>query len=348
MSILELRDFCVKQTELISGFDYHVKNVCKYDNLKKWSGNFGKHLKNDVYIARSIEIKPFIIGLLPSRSEVYGGSFIVGSENNYLEDQLPPGSAKSLNDFTLHNEQFVNEEFVNEECLLLARYGHNTWGHWMGELLPKAVIAEKKFKYVVSKNIIENEVQSLSYYGINKDRLVFLDPKNKYIFNNLSATSKIYDSLMFNPKFAEELRGPLKSRVPGKKIAFFRGGLKRIIINQSQIRQFLEKDKWEVIDIEKQTFKDQITLFMEAEYIFSNLGSGLSGLLYCDKGIKVISAAPAKFGDRFFYAMIQEGNGFYADLRGEIKEIGSVPDRDDNFILELPSLRKAILALEAF
>ena len=57
--------------------------------------------------------------------------------------------------------------------------------------------------------------------------------------------------------------------------------------------------------------------------IFGVLGSDLTNLIYSPAGVKVISVAPATFGDRFFYALILSREGQQIDLRGPI----TVPDQ---------------------
>ena len=52
--------------------------------------------------------------------------------------------------------------------------------------------------------------------------------------------------------------------------------------------------------------------------VFGTLGSGLTGLIYAPVGVHVLSVAPHLFGDWFFYALVADRRGRYADVRGPI------------------------------
>ena len=69
-----------------------------------------------------------------------GGEFLLSADGALLREQIAPyletnparvaelvGTTRPIVDYA-------------EECLLLARFGLYTWGHWLGELLPKAVL----------------------------------------------------------------------------------------------------------------------------------------------------------------------------------------------------------------
>ena len=81
---------------------------------------------------------------------------------------------------------------VGQPCLLLARYGENTWGHWVTEMLVKAVIAERllpgRFFYAVpwwttepgaANGLADAVLGSLAAYGIEPQRLVRLGPLHR-------------------------------------------------------------------------------------------------------------------------------------------------------------------------
>ena len=80
----------------------------------------------------------------------------------------------------------MSADVVQAPCLLAARYGDVTWGHWLCELLPKIVLSEalfpKTFTYVVPARItrlggpigdgyVRAVMQSLQAYGIEDGEL---------------------------------------------------------------------------------------------------------------------------------------------------------------------------------
>ena len=85
------------------------------------------------------------------------GSYLVYSAGSLVSEQVPPWITPS-NQLI---EDIVNRAAglasVAEPCMLVARFGDTTWGHWLLEMLPKIVIAETafpgRFRYVVPSRI---------------------------------------------------------------------------------------------------------------------------------------------------------------------------------------------------
>lgn len=91
----------------------------------------------------------------------------------------------------------------------------------------------------------------------------------------------------------------------------------RTIKNDGQVLGWLRTQGFVPFDIGQMSFVQQVTLMRHAEEVFGILGSSLTGLIYSPNGVRVLSAAPGAWADRFFYALIQARNGVYADVRGE-------------------------------
>jgi capsular polysaccharide biosynthesis protein len=68
---------------------------------------------------------------------------------------------------------------------------------------------------------------------------------------------------------------------------------------------------------------DQILLFQSAEFVISPHGAGLSNLLFCEPGTKVIELMPS-FEMRPFFWLISEK----LDLIHGMQFCSTVPDRD--------------------
>jgi hypothetical protein len=71
----------------------------------------------------------------------------------------------------------------------------------------------------------------------------------------------------------------------------------------------------------------------------------LTGLIYSPHGVRVASVAPSVFGDRFFYALVADRRGRYADIRGPITvEDPEIPHRS-SFTVKLERVEEALTAL---
>ena len=222
-------------------------------------------------------------------------------------------------------------EVVSEETLLLARYGLRTWGHWLIELLPKAVCVERaypgRFRYVVPETIatdphLRSMRQSLEAYGIARERLIFLRGNRKYRFAKLFAVSPVSNfQHALHPEIGAAMRAivPNPSRlagVPSRVALLRRKSATRNLVNVEEISRYLEARGWSVIDVGDLDFADQVRLFAGCKTLVSVLGSGLAGLIYAPPGIAVATLAPANWSDGFFYTLMQERRAALSDIRG--------------------------------
>lgn len=59
--------------------------------------------------------------------------------------------------------------------------------------------------------------------------------------------------------------------------------------------EFLQGEGWAIVQLEKYSFKEQISLFRNARAVCSIHGAGLANLLWCDKGCKVLELSAANY-----------------------------------------------------
>jgi hypothetical protein len=103
-----------------------------------------------------------------------------------------------------------------------------------------------------------------------------------------------------NPYAVEWLRKtflPKAQYNPGlpKKILIVRKGKTRGILNMHILKDALEKRGWIAIDLETVPFERQIALFANANCIVAEHGAGLTNLVWCRPGSKVLELCPANF-----------------------------------------------------
>lgn len=336
-----------------------------FTNLLETSGNFGTHLLRNIYSQEIINVPSVSIRTLPSGVKLFGGGFFwLGVEDGYLNDQINPGLINNIEEIASTLVKERPAEKVGGEALLIARFGHGTWGHWLGELLPKIVAAEyfypRRFRYVVSASVVmktENRSiwtsisESLKAYGIGVERLVLVRNNIDYIFDCISIMDPIKNGHLFHPGALELMNRSLgiSDISKNRKVALLRTESKtRNVVNSNEIADSLRRKKFSVLEPENLNFIEQVKMFRSATHIVGVLGSGLSGLIYSPLGVRVISLAPPRFGDRFFYAMIQDRRGRYADLRGEVIQQGIIPGKDDAFKLSSDLVDQALEILGEF
>lgn len=325
---------------------------------------FARSMSQGVYAARNVIFEPILLGALPPGCLMPGGdSFWIESDDCLAADQINPLTA----DIPAMRDQLsalpFDEERIGSPCLLVARYGEITWGHWMGEILPRAILAEAawpgRFRYVVSETITrpgQNRdyataiLETLAAYGIHEDRLLRLRPDRHYRFDSLHAVTGIWSPDGMNPDAMRAMREGLKApgrRGSGGKLAILRrDAATRGIFNQGEIESLLAARGFTIADPARLPFIDQIALFRDAETIFGVLGSGLIGLIYAPEAMRVATAAPGDWADPYFHMLVKARNGWQADLRGPTLWTGNGLPRDASFLLDPDHTGTALDLLE--
>jgi hypothetical protein len=172
-----------------------------------------------------------------------------------------------------------------------------------------------------------------------------------YAFPSLYCVTATWSAeRMFHPAIAALMRslGPrdVEPATGWLKAALLRRAVRtRNIQNIAEVEALLVADGFAMIDIERMNFRQQVDLFKNANAIACVLGSGLTGIMYAPRGVKVITMAPGEWGDLFFYSMMQERDAVYSDIRGRT----AATDRDgvgtSGFAVPIDALRQGMTAI---
>lgn len=241
------------------------------------------------------------------------------------------------------------------DTVLIARYGDGTWGHWMGELLPMAVMVERHrpgwFVYAMPARIVDpvpGDVLALrvreafAAYGIGPERFVALQRDTEYVTTNLQCLTPVWTDHCFHPAAVAALRSLPIGREREDKVALIRHDTRRAITNADEVFAVLLNAGFYAVDPASLSFNQQVAVFRSAPIVFSVLGSTLSGLLYAPDKVCVVAAVPETFGDGFFYNMIQHRRGSYTEIRGPFRCETTSPTRDSAFEVDCNLLRSIL------
>ncbi|MCW8305535.1 glycosyltransferase family 61 protein [Acidiphilium sp. PA] len=325
---------------------------------------FERRMVNSTYRSRLAPFDPVVLGKLPSGTTMLGGdSYWIWHEAFLVSDQINPLVGNWPQSFEELNAMPFETETIDEPCLLVARYGDVTWGHWVGEILPRAIMAERahpgRFRFVVGQAITTMSaarsyataiLESLAAFGIGNDRVLQIRPDRHYRFKSLHAVSGIWSMAGMNPVVMDVMRGAMRnSIVPAghQRLAILRrGNQTRRFSNSDAVERLLSERRFHRPSIESLSFSEQVGLFLDAEMIFGVQGSGLINLIFAPQGVRVISMAPGAWPDSYFHPLIQAREGWHADLRGPTLWGGEGLQRDAPFMAIESDIVAAIEHLE--
>jgi general stress protein CsbA len=285
------------------------------------------------YLPYRAPFDPVMIGCLPDDTRLLGGnSYWVEVAGSLAAEQINPLTPDVAATFTALRDLPFPTEIIDAPCLLVARYGDVTWGHWVAEILPRAILAEHaypgRFLYAVGAHVTSAAavgsyagriLESLAAYGIGEDRILKLRLDRHYQFSKLHAVTGIWSAGGMNPlvmRVMREALSPPSSHSNGRLAMLRRDAPTRNLVNGDEMVEVMTSHNFTIVDMADQPFLNQVALFRDSHTIFGVLGSGLIGLIYAPEGVKVASVAPGAWEDTYFHPLIQLRNGWHADLRG--------------------------------
>lgn len=356
-TIRSLRDCLINPQVIYPGRETHLPCAFVHSNEAEFDPVWAGHIVANAYRERTAISDAVMIGRLPAGAMLRGGDhFLLCVDGAAIADYIPHVFRENTAALgaELKNERAVIE--IREEFVLLARYGHGTWGHWMGEILPIAAAVEAaypgRFRYAVPQSghvdYVTGMIQSLALYGISIQRLVWLRSGFDHRFHRALAVTPIWSDSAPHPAALDALRKVIPNDPQGpKKIALMRrDSLTRAIANAAEVQDVLVGEGFYITDMAGVRFAQQLRAFSGADVVFGVLGSGLTGLIYSPDYIRVIAASPSGFSDRFFYALVQRRGGRWVEVKG--RSLWNGRDgllRDAPFEIPIRALREALAAI---
>jgi hypothetical protein len=348
---------------LASSLERRIPNVTCFTNVEQYNQKFFRHLARKIYVDRDCSFSEIHLIKMPPNTIMFGGGdFIVGHAGRLVSEQVSPQMQEAPTVLASRLSETRPEQVIEDEVVIVARFGIYTWGHWLGELLPRAVLVEsmyeRRFRYVVPHAVATNSNpalpwvrirEALAAYGIGVDRLLLVHDAMNYVFYNAHLTTPVWSDFLMHPEVSTLMRTrllpPLNEPVlrPNRNVAIVRGtGSGRQMRNRDGVVAYLTAADFELCDLGAMPFCEQVRTFRSAKVVFATLGSDLTGLIFAPVGVGVISAAPGVFGDRFFYALVVDRQGIYADLRGPVVDENLQVPHKSSFELPLDALATGV------
>lgn len=363
MPPLPVSSVFLSQERLHDAWHGRLDCAIAFTNIEELNPGFGRHMLADIYKPRDAVVGALDLGLLPPDATVMmDHDFMLTVGGHPVADQLSPSLAADPEAVATILATRRPVQDVAGEMMLAARFGIATWGHWLSELLPKVVVVENRFPgrftYVLPTHVVhwqrihpayQRIHESLLAYGITDDRIFNMEPGSDYRFSALHALTPIWEDGAIHPQAVELMRDSIM-RIPQseplRRVALLRTDtLGRNIDNIDELAPILEGRGFRFLETARMPFVAQAATFRDATAVAAVLGSAMTGLLYSPAGVKVLSMAPADFGDRFFYGLTQERGGMFVDLRGTVGKAHESRARHSSFHVQPAALRAGLSAL---
>jgi FkbM family methyltransferase len=200
---------------------------------------------------------------------------------------------------TFHMEFQATAKRYEGPCVLVGGTPEKNWYHWTLNWLPRLnlvsilnrdLIKSRDVRFVFHCNAeMEPFISTISAFGISRERMIFIDPEQGAIFEDLIIPT-MTDQNYYFPTFLKACRR-LTSRLPPqgmmrerpRRIYISRESInepKRRIANYDAVLTVLNKYNVSPVLLEETAGAEQVDLFRNAELVIGVHGAGLANLLY--------------------------------------------------------------------
>lgn len=169
--------------------------------------------------------------------------------------------------------------------------------HWIFDALERSELINEQitdYPLLIPEEFYKKEFVSESLEHL-KHKFIILRKNQVYKIKNLLITSKTALTGNYNEEILEKLierfkNNSVPNQIESKKNIFIYRDSKigRNIENFEEIKPILDKHKYEVVDFENYTFSEKVSLLSGCESLIGLFGSGLSNMIFLDKGKNLI------------------------------------------------------------
>ncbi len=256
------------------------------------------------------------------------------SENNFLSnasmqyykiDNINSFNGQISKNITLTNGTPKLRKKIDGVVLSLLSGGaaKDNFTHWFCDIIPRIKIFSTKFKlskidkFYVPSIKYKYQIESLKSLGIKQSQLISSEKskhlKAKYIYAtshpcyHLPMKIKKWSLNFLNKSFSNK---NYKNKY--KKIFVDRDQLKlidinnlekyknyRVLINETEIKNFLSSEGFDIIKPEDYSFEEQVKIFSSAKFIIGLYGAALMMLSFCKKNTRILEIKPKLGGNEF-------------------------------------------------
>jgi capsular polysaccharide biosynthesis protein len=236
--------------------------------------------------------------------------------------------------------------------------------HWMFDVLPRIhLLRQSKVefdRFVINRGIeyranqCDFQDESLELMGITKEKWIECKADTHLMAKQLIVSSPAGYTAHVPKNVCQFLRNEfLEKRDIQKRAGYERvfisreDALHRKLINEEEVFHVLEEHGFKKVSLSTMSFLEKIQLFHTAEVIVSPHGAGLTNLVFCNPGTRVIELFPATYLMPCFYIISQHMNLDYYCMKGETVPFhGAGHTHKESFVIDIEKLEKTLAMAE--
>ena len=208
--------------------------------------------------------------------------------------------------------------------------------HWLMDALPHLVMLPElppDTRIIVPPRLAAFQLETLQW--LNLEGRCRPTPEKHLLVEHYFFCRPTSMTGCYNPYAVEFLRRSFlhhadESYVSPRRFYLRRVGKIRPIINEAELLEFFQTRGWAIVDTEQMSLSQQIRLFSQAEMICAPHGAGLTNLLWCQPGCKVLELCTSSYLNGVFEGLAQcvGANYRYLIFKGDygLRSVVNIPE----------------------
>ena len=261
---------------------------------------------------------PVFVTVIPQGKIFAADSFnqiVFNSENALL------GNISTGNLFWLADRQHeVELKSVEQTIAYISVKSLANYYHWLADVLPRlelirqsGIPLESIDKFIINPTGLPIQAETLKLLGITPEKIWFSEEPIHIKAKELiipSVTGSIWYMSKWVCDFLRRKFLPLaqqtqtdRGKQTPEKIYICRESKYRRVINEEEIIAALREQGFAIVRLESLSFLEQVALFAGAKMVISPHGSGLTNIVFCQPGTKVLELFPSTYIVRFYWKL---------------------------------------------
>lgn len=195
---------------------------------------------------------------------------------------------------------------IDEAVWMLERV-YDNYSHWFTAHMPKLLLLREmglSDKVLMPKERPSFIEDSLRLFGFDPSSFATFDPGRVMHVRKLTTL----DTDRFRPDLLRRVHDACPRLSEGsarKRLVFISrtGAARRRLVNEEELWPMLEHRGFERVRMESLNFEEQVRLMQETAVLCAPHGAGLTNMLFCSPGTKIIEMADLSFPNPNFYAV---------------------------------------------
>lgn len=193
-----------------------------------------------------------------------------------------------------------------EKAIWVTERVYHNHSHWLTAHLPKLLWLRNHNlldKVILPPNRTKTMNDSLSMLGLVPDDFLTYDESRPLFVKQLT----VMDTDRFHPellRLVPAAYGVNEAEAPYRRVFISRAkASRRKLVNEEEIWSLLEPHGFQRVFMEDLTFQEQVKLMQETSVLLAPHGAGLTNMMFCPQGAKIVEIADLSFPNPNFYAV---------------------------------------------